>query len=51
VAERLVRERGVLTLPGPCFGPDQERFLRIAIANVADEAIRRLPERLTGFGM
>jgi aspartate/methionine/tyrosine aminotransferase len=51
VAERLVRQRGVLTLPGPCFGPGQERFLRIAIANVADEAIRGLPGRLGGFGM
>jgi aspartate/methionine/tyrosine aminotransferase len=46
VAEQLVRQRGVLTLPGPCFGPGQERFLRIAIANVADEAILELPARL-----
>jgi aspartate/methionine/tyrosine aminotransferase len=51
VAERLVKHRGVLTLPGPCFGPGQERFLRIAIANVADEAIRQLPERLAGFAL
>jgi aspartate/methionine/tyrosine aminotransferase len=51
VAEKLVKQRGVLTLPGPCFGPDQERFLRIAIANVADEAIMDLPVRLGGFGM
>jgi aspartate/methionine/tyrosine aminotransferase len=50
VAEALVRQRGVLALPGPCFGPDQERFLRIAIANVADEEIWQLPERLAGFG-
>jgi aspartate/methionine/tyrosine aminotransferase len=49
VAEGLVKHRGVLTLPGPCFGPGQERFLRIAIANVADDAIRQLPERLGGF--
>jgi aspartate/methionine/tyrosine aminotransferase len=50
VAEQLVRQRGVLTLPGPCFGPGQEGFLRIAIANVADEAILELPGRLNGFG-
>jgi aspartate/methionine/tyrosine aminotransferase len=51
IAERLVKERGVLALPGPCFGPGQERFLRIAIANVDDDAIRRLPERLAGFSI
>jgi aspartate/methionine/tyrosine aminotransferase len=49
VAESLVTQRGVLTLPGPCFGPGQERFLRIAIANVADDAIMELPGRFSGF--
>ncbi len=49
VVKRLAQERGVLALPGPCFGPGQERFLRIAIANVDDALIRQLPDRLKGF--
>jgi len=49
VARRLVEERGVLTLPGPYFGPGQERHLRIAIANVAADRITGLGERLRDF--
>ncbi len=50
VVRRLVQERGVLALPGPYFGPGQERHLRIAIANVAADRIGELSERLRGFG-
>lgn len=49
VAERLAEERGVLALPGPYFGPNQETHLRIAFANVAADAIAELPARLAGF--
>lgn len=45
VAERLCRERGVLTLPGSWFGPGQEGHLRIAFANVDDAALDRIAER------
>lgn len=48
-ARRLVQERGVLALPGPYFGPGQERHLRVAIANVAADRIVELGERLRGF--
>lgn len=49
VAERLAEERGVLALPGPYFGPNQETHLRVAFANVGVEAIETLPTRLLGF--
>ena len=51
VARRLVEARGVLALPGPYFGPGQERHLRIAIANVAADRIGELGERLRGFSL
>ncbi|POR54272.1 aminotransferase [Bosea psychrotolerans] len=51
VARALVQERGVLALPGPYFGPEQEQHLRIAIANVAADRISGLGERLTGFSV
>jgi aspartate/methionine/tyrosine aminotransferase len=46
VAERLARERGVLTLPGSYFGPGQNQFLRVAFANVDASTIAELPKRL-----
>ena len=49
VAQALARQRGVLALPGPYFGPGQENHLRIAIANVGADRIGRLGERLSGF--
>jgi len=51
VAQKLALERGVLALPGPYFGPGQERHLRIAIANVSAERIAGLSERLRGFSL
>jgi aspartate/methionine/tyrosine aminotransferase len=51
VARALVQERGVLALPGPYFGPEQEQHLRIAIANVAADRIGGLGERLAGFSL
>ena len=48
VAARLAEERGVLTLPGAFFGAGQERYLRIAFANVDAATLERLPERLGG---
>ncbi|TVR05858.1 MAG: aminotransferase [Salinarimonadaceae bacterium] len=50
IAERLARERGVLTLPGSYFGPGQEAFLRIAFANADPAEIAALDARLDGFG-
>jgi aspartate/methionine/tyrosine aminotransferase len=49
VAERMARERGVLALPGPFFGPGQEGHLRMAFANVSAEMLALLPARLAGF--
>lgn len=51
VAERMARERGVLALPGPFFGPGQEGHLRMAFANVSADMLGLLPARLAGFGL
>ena len=46
IAERLARRRGVLCLPGPFFGPGQERCLRLACANAAEADMPELARRL-----
>jgi aspartate/methionine/tyrosine aminotransferase len=45
-AERLAAEQGLASLPGPFFGPGQERYLRLAFANVDLPAIGAVPARL-----
>lgn len=45
-AERLCRQGGVLGLPGSWFGPGQDRYLRIAFANVDQNALRMVAPRL-----
>jgi aspartate/methionine/tyrosine aminotransferase len=45
-AEWLATERGLLALPGPYFGPGQERHLRLAFANAEDTALAAMPDRL-----
>lgn len=45
-AERLAAEAGLMTLPGPFFGPGQDRHLRLAFANAAEEVLRQVPARL-----
>jgi len=45
-AERLATERGLASLPGPFFGPGQDRHLRLAFANVDATAIAQIPSRL-----
>jgi aspartate/methionine/tyrosine aminotransferase len=46
VAEALAAERGLLGLPGPFFGPGQNRHLRLAFANAEIAAINEVPARL-----
>lgn len=48
VARRLAERRGIVTLPGPVFGPGAERHLRMAFANLPDTAYADLPGRLAG---
>jgi aspartate/methionine/tyrosine aminotransferase len=50
VGERLAREAGVITLPGPFFGPGQERHIRFAFANVSDESLAGVSARLRLLG-
>ncbi|MFV0302838.1 MAG: aminotransferase, partial [Paracoccus sp. (in: a-proteobacteria)] len=54
LAPRLVREAGVLALPGTMFMPDGDRagaaHFRIAFANVDAAGIGALAGRLAGFG-
>ena len=47
VAEALVREAGVLCLPGIYFGEGQERYLRFAFANADAATISLLSDRLS----
>jgi aspartate/methionine/tyrosine aminotransferase len=46
VARGLVRDQGVLALPGSMFGPGQTRYLRLAFANLDAEAFPELARRL-----
>jgi aspartate/methionine/tyrosine aminotransferase len=39
-----------MTLPGPFFGPGQERHLRLAFANAAEDVLAQVPGRLTALG-
>ena len=48
-AEILAAERGLMSLPGPFFGPGQERHLRLAFANAAEDVLAKVPERLGAF--
>jgi aspartate/methionine/tyrosine aminotransferase len=45
-AEHLAASRGLMTLPGPFFGPGQERHLRLAFANAEAEHLAELSQRL-----
>lgn len=46
VARRLFEEQSVLALAGEMFGPDQDRYLRLAFANLEDDDIPELARRL-----
>ena len=48
-ARRLAARHGLLTLPGPFFGPGQARHLRLAFANADLPTIVSVPSRLAGF--
>jgi aspartate/methionine/tyrosine aminotransferase len=47
VAEHLAAERGLLVLPGPFFGPGQQRHLRLAFANAEEAEIAAVSGRLS----
>jgi aspartate/methionine/tyrosine aminotransferase len=46
VARRLAREHNLLCLPGSMFGPGQERYLRLAFANVDSDLMPDMASRL-----
>lgn len=46
VARRLVDEQNLLCLPGSAFGPGQERYLRLAFANLDSQWMPELARRL-----
>lgn len=46
VGERLAAECGLMSLPGPFFGPGQDRHLRLAFANADEAVIAQIPDRL-----
>jgi aspartate/methionine/tyrosine aminotransferase len=49
-AEILAAEKGLMTLPGPFFGPGNDRHLRLAFANAAEDVLAQVPARLAAFG-
>jgi aspartate/methionine/tyrosine aminotransferase len=50
VSKQLADDENLLTIPGDMFGAGQERFVRLAFANVADDKIPIVLERLERFG-
>ena len=46
VARRLAKQNGILLLPGAMFGASQQRFLRLAFANVEAEVMPEVARRL-----
>ncbi|WP_439597255.1 aminotransferase [Falsiroseomonas sp.] len=42
----LAAELGLMSLPGPFFGPGQQRHLRLAFANAGAEVLAEVPARL-----
>ena len=50
VSKRLADEENLRTIPGDMFGAGQERFIRLAFANVSDDKIPIVLERLERFG-
>ena len=51
VSKRMADEENLLTIPGDMFGAGQERFIRLAFANVTDDKIPLVLERLERFGV
>lgn len=51
VCTKLAREAGVVALPGSFFGldGDGDRWIRFSVANVDEESVRRVGERLGGW--
>jgi aspartate/methionine/tyrosine aminotransferase len=48
-AKRLVKEAGILTLPGEVFGPGLEPYLRLAFGNIREEEIFEAVRRFREF--
>lgn len=49
VAKALAERQSLLTLPGSMFGSGQDRYLRLAFANVAGETAATVAARLAAF--
>jgi aspartate/methionine/tyrosine aminotransferase len=48
-AEMLAAEQGLMGLPGPFFGPGQDRHIRLAFANAGLEVLAQVPGRLANL--
>ncbi|MDF1595411.1 MAG: aminotransferase class I/II-fold pyridoxal phosphate-dependent enzyme [Acidimicrobiia bacterium] len=51
VARALFEEQHLLTLPGTVFGPGQEAYLRLAVANVDATDLEEVAQRLAAQGV
>ncbi|MGI9415899.1 MAG: aminotransferase [Hyphomicrobiales bacterium] len=47
VARQLLADASLVTWPGSFFGPDQDRYIRLAFANARDDEIEEIVWRLT----
>jgi aspartate/methionine/tyrosine aminotransferase len=48
-AEILAAQQGLMGLPGPFFGPGQDRHIRLAFANAGLEVLAQVPARLAAL--
>lgn len=46
VARRLADDHDLLAIPGECFGPQQDRYLRLAFGNIATTDLPLVAQRL-----
>jgi aspartate/methionine/tyrosine aminotransferase len=46
VAKRIASENGVLMIPGPFFGPHQERHLRLSFGGLSADELQNMTSRL-----
>ncbi len=49
VSERLAATQGLMSLPGPFFGPGQDRHIRLAFANAGLDVLAQVPARLAAL--
>ena len=47
----MIEKENIISLPGTCFGSDQNKAIRLALGNIESESIPYVVEKLTGFSI